>query len=160
MLRIDYPPHPFKIKEENKKHLIFDEVRKLWVILTPEEWVRQNFIQYLVQVKKYPSSVIAIEKEIRLGELKKRCDIVVYKSHQPWMIIECKEQTVSLNDAVIQQVLRYNISLKVKILVVTNGENTYATQLNNNGLIPLDTLPDWNEGSVPPDWSGQALKET
>jgi hypothetical protein len=145
MLRIDYPPHPFKIKEENNKHLIFDEVRKLWLILTPEEWVRQNFIQYLVQIKKYPSSVIAIEKEIKLGELKKRCDIVVYKSHRPWMIVECKEQTVLLNDAVIQQVLRYNISLKVKILVVTNGENTYAVLLDNNNVTPLDILPDWNE---------------
>jgi len=149
MLHIEYPHHPFKIKEENKRHLIFDEIRKLWVTLTPEEWVRQNFIQYLVQVKKYPSSVFAIEKEIKLGELKKRCDIVVYKSHQPWMIIECKEQGILLNDAVVQQILRYNISLKVKILVVTNGEKTYAVKLNENNIIPMDQLPDWNEEMMP-----------
>jgi hypothetical protein len=145
MLHIGYPHHPFRIKEENNVHLIFDEVRKKWIVLTPEEWVRQNFIQYLLQVKKYPSSVIAVEKEIKLGELKKRCDIVVYKEHQPWMIIECKEQTVPLNDAVIQQVLRYNISLKVEILVVTNGENSYAVHINNGNIIPLDILPEWNE---------------
>lgn len=145
MLHIEYPHHPFRIKEENNTHLIFDEIRKKWIVLTPEEWVRQNFIQYLLQVKKYPSSVIAVEKEIKLGELKKRCDIVVYKEHQPWMIIECKEQTIPLNDAVIQQVLRYNISLKVEILVVTNGENSYAVRIDNNNIIPLDILPEWNE---------------
>jgi len=145
MLSIEYPHRPFKIKEENDRHLIFDEVRRLWVILTPEEWVRQNFIQYLVQVKKYPSSVFAVEKEIKLGELKKRCDIVVYKSHQPWMIVECKEQSTLLNDTVVQQVLRYNISLKVKILVITNGEKTYAVRLNDDNITPMNELPDWNE---------------
>jgi len=149
MLHIEYPHHPFRIKEENNVHLIFDEIRKKWIVLTPEEWVRQNFIQYLLQAKKYPSSVIAVEKEIKLGELKKRCDIVVYKEHQPWMIIECKEQTIPLNDSVIQQVLRYNISLKVEILVVTNGENSYAVRIDNNNIIPLDTLPEWNENLAP-----------
>jgi len=149
MLHIEYPHHPFRIKEENNVHLIFDEIRKKWIVLTPEEWVRQNFIQYLLQIKKYPSSVIAVEKEIKLGELKKRCDIVVYKEHQPWMIIECKEQTIPLNDAVIGQVLRYNISLKVEILVVTNGENSYAVRIDNNNIIPLDTLPEWNENLAP-----------
>ena len=149
MLHIEYPHHPFRIKEENNVHLIFDEIRKKWIVLTPEEWVRQNFIQYLLQIKKYPSSVIAVEKEIKLGELKKRCDIVVYKEHQPWMIIECKEQTIPLNDAVIGQVLRYNISLKVEILVVTNGENSYAARIDNNNIIPLDTLPEWNENLAP-----------
>jgi len=143
MLRIEYPNHSFRIKEDNNKHFIFDEVRKKWVILTPEEWVRQNFIQYLIEVKKYPSVVIAIEKEIKLGELKKRCDIVVYKRHQPWMIVECKERTLLLNDAVVQQILRYNISLKVKILVVTNGESSYAVELNNDEIIPLNILPEW-----------------
>jgi hypothetical protein len=146
MLHINYPHHPFKIKEDASKHMIFDEVRKKWVVLTPEEWVRQNFIQYLVKIKNYPSSIIAVEKEIQLGELKKRCDIVVYKSHKPWMIVECKEQSVTLNDGVIQQVLRYNISLAVKILVVTNGETTYAAELNDNGIVPLSLLPDWNNG--------------
>jgi hypothetical protein len=143
MLRIEYPYHPFKIKEEGNKHFIFDEIRKKWIILTPEEWVRQNFIQYLLKTKKYPSAVIAVEKEIKLGELKKRCDIVVYKLHKPWMIVECKEQTVTLNNAVVEQILRYNISLKVKILVVTNGESSYAAELHDSEILPLDTLPEW-----------------
>lgn len=143
MLRVEYPHHSYRIKEENNKHFIFDEIRKKWIVLTPEEWVRQNFIQYLLKVKNYPSSVIAIEKEIKLGELKKRCDIVIYRSHQPWMIVECKEQSVTLNDAVIQQILRYNISLQVKILVVTNGATSYAVELADDNIVQLNELPEW-----------------
>ena len=145
MQQIVYPSFPFKIKEEHNAEIIFDEVRKKWVRLTPEEWVRQNFIQYLLQVKKYPSSIIAIEKEIKLGDLKKRCDIVVYKNDKPWMIVECKEQAVLLNDATIQQVLRYNISLDVTILVITNGDTTHAVELKTTGMQVLDFLPAWNE---------------
>lgn len=126
MLKIVYPHHNFKTKEEAGKRLIFDEVRRIWVILTPEEWVRQNFIQYLVQEKKYPSSIMAVEKMISLGEMKKRCDLVIYKESKPWMIVECKEMNVALTDAVAAQVLRYNISLNVRFLVVTNGSYTYG----------------------------------
>ena len=144
MQPIVYPQFQFKIKEENNTEVIFDEVRKKWVRLSPEEWVRQNFIQYLLQTKKYPASIIAVEKEIKLGDLKKRCDIVVYRNDKPWMIVECKEQGVALNDAVIQQILRYNITLNVSILVITNGESTYAVELNNKEMQVLEVLPDWN----------------
>ncbi|CAN5314414.1 type I restriction enzyme HsdR N-terminal domain-containing protein [soil metagenome] len=143
MLQIVYPAFPFKIKETENKELIFDEIRKKWVRLTPEEWVRQNFLQYLLQVKKYPSSIIAIEKEIKLGDLKKRCDIVVYKTHTPWMIVECKEQKITLNDAALQQALRYNITLDVSILVVTNGNTSFAFETSKNGVSELFELPDW-----------------
>ncbi len=145
MARIVYPSFPFKIKEEKNVELIFDEVRKRWVRLTPEEWVRQNFIQYLLKTKNYPAAVLAVEKEIRLGDLKKRCDVVVYKKDKPWMIIECKEQGVVLSDATIQQVLRYNITLNVSILVITNGENTHAIDVRKNQIQLLDFLPDWDE---------------
>ena len=77
--------------------MIFDEYRKQWLHTYTEEWVRQNFLQYLVQVKRYPASLIAVEKEIYLGDLKKRFDIVVYKESKPWMIVECKEMKVPLN---------------------------------------------------------------
>lgn len=147
MLSIEYPDFPFKIKEEDNRHSIFDEVRKKWVRLTPEEWVRQNFIQYLLQVKKYPASIIAVEKEIKLGDLKKRCDIVVYQNHQPWMIVECKDQSVELNDAVIEQVLRYNIKLDVHFIVITNGIYSYAASITNNKLEAQHQLPSWNPAS-------------
>lgn len=143
MLSIEYPGFPFKMKEEDGRHTIFDEVRKKWVRFTPEEWVRQNFIQYLLQTKKYPASIIAVEKEIKLGDLKKRCDIVVYKDHLPWMIVECKEQDVELTDAVVQQVLRYNIKLDVAYLVITNGSNSFAVQLMNGEAKHLSVLPEW-----------------
>ena len=142
MIKIEYPAYEPKIKKEAEKESIFDEVRKQWVILTPEEWVRQNFLQYLIQVKKYPASLIAVEKEILLGDIKKRFDIVVYnKNHQPWMIIECKEMSVTLNKKVLDQVLRYNISLQVPYLVITNGSYCYGFK-NNHGLSEINNLPE------------------
>jgi hypothetical protein len=80
MINIQFPSHLFKIKSENGKEIIFDECRKQWVLLTPEEWVRQNFLQYLIQERLYPASLIAVEREIVLGDLKKRFDIVVFKN--------------------------------------------------------------------------------
>src|ERR1051326_5833135 len=132
MIDIHFPAPGFKIKEEKGRKLIFDEIRKQWFLLTPEEWVRQNFLQYLVKVKSYPASLIAIEREISLGDMKKRCDIVVYKEARPWMIVECKEMEVQLTEAVIKQILNYNITLQVKFLVVTNGKKTYALSIEEN----------------------------
>lgn len=143
MIKIEYPPYQPKIKEEHAKEFIFDEFRKRWVLLTQEEWVRQNFLQYLTRVKRYPASLIAIEKEIKLGELKKRFDIVVYdKSTKPWMIVECKEMNVALDKSVLDQVLRYNISLNVPYLVITNGSYCMVLQLNDNQILELDSFPD------------------
>ena len=127
MIRIEYPAFPFRMKEEDGKEFIFDENRRQWLRLTPEEWVRQNFLQYLLQVKQYPASLTAIEKEIRLGELKKRFDILVFDAHhQPWLMVECKGMEVALNDIVLQQVLRYNIAVPVPYLVITNGSGCFA----------------------------------
>jgi hypothetical protein len=143
MIKINYPKYQPKIKKESNKELIFDEVRKRWVILTPEEWVRQNFLQYLIHVKKYPASLIAIEKEIKLGDLKKRFDIVVYdKASTPWMIIECKEMAVELDKKVLDQILRYNITLQVPYLIITNGSHCMAFECKNNQLKELTELPD------------------
>jgi hypothetical protein len=145
MIKINYPKYQPKIKNENNKELIFDEVRKRWVILTPEEWVRQNFLQYLTQVKNYPAALIAVEKEINLGDLKKRFDIVVYdKASTPRMIIECKEMTVDLDKKVLDQILRYNITLQVPYLVITNGSYCMAFECINNKLEELTELPDFN----------------
>ena len=141
MIKIEYPQHPFKIKKEDGKELIFDECRKQWFLLTPEEWVRQNFLQYLLQVKQYPSSLIAVEREIALGELRKRFDIVVFKDAKPWMIVECKEMNAPLNEAVVKQVLNYNISLQVAYLVITNGTSTFALELKGEQFQWMNELP-------------------
>ena len=140
---INYPEPGFRIKKEGTGDYIFDPLRKKWLLLTPEEWVRQNFVQYLLQVKKYPASLVAVEKVIKLGELKKRFDILVYdQRHRPWMMIECKAAEVSVNDKVLQQALRYNISTPVRYIVITNGAFTYGWQRKPEGLSVLDEMPD------------------
>lgn len=145
MIKIKYPAYQPKIKKEDTREFIFDEVRKRWVVLTPEEWVRQNFLQYIIAVKKYPAALIAVEKEIKLGDQKKRFDIVVYdKNSRPWMIIECKEMNVELSKQVLDQVLRYNIAMQVPYLVITNGSYCMAFQCSDNKLIELDELPGIN----------------
>jgi hypothetical protein len=142
MVKVEFPKPHFKIKEEAGKEFIFDELRRQWVRLTPEEWVRQNVIQYLIQIKKYPAALIGIEKEIKLGELKKRFDILIYDtSHKPWMMIECKAMEVKLDDEVLQQVLRYNQSIPVKFLTITNGSYTVCYQKNEKELESIPDLP-------------------
>ena len=142
MVKINFPAPGFRIKEEDGKEWIFDEFRKQWVRLTPEEWVRQNMLQYLVQVKKYPASLIAIEKEIALGELRKRFDILIYKASKPWMIIECKEMNVPLDESVLKQVLNYNITVQADFVVITNGTDNYLFYLQKGVAEQLSELPD------------------
>ena len=142
MINISYPEPAFRIKKENGKEFIFDPLRKKWLVLTPEEWVRQNFLQYLLQVKKFPTALIAVEKEILLGELKKRFDILVYnKEYQPWMMVECKAMEIKLDEMVLEQVLRYNISVPVEFMVITNGNLVYAWQKKDDELILINELP-------------------
>ncbi len=144
MIQIDYPGQDFRTRKEAESDFIFDELRKRWVKLTPEEWVRQNFLRYLIQVKNYPQSLIAVEREIALGELKKRFDILVFDhGHKPWMMIECKAMSVALSEDVLAQVLRYSISVPAPYLVITNGAYTTGWQKVERALKLLDELPDW-----------------
>lgn len=144
MIKIEYPKSEFRIKKENGRELIFDPFRKRWVMLSPEEWVRQNILQYLTELKKYPPTLIAIEKEISLGELKKRCDMVVYdKNTLPWMIIECKEMNVQLNSKTLDQILRYHITLPAKYLVITNGSYCFGFEKKNGQVYEINELPEY-----------------
>ena len=142
MIKIDYPPYQPRIKKEDDKEFIFDEVRKKWMVLTPEEWVRQNFLQYLIQVKKYPASLIAVEKEIAVADTRNRFDIVVYnKDHQPYMIVECKEMGVVLDKKTLDQVLRYNMNLKVSYLIITNGSYCFAFSTTGGVMNLAEEIP-------------------
>ncbi len=142
MVKIAYPEPVFKIKEEAGKEFILDTIRKKWIVLTPEEWVRQNFINYLIVVLQYPATLISVEKEISLGDLRKRFDILVYDNeHRPWMMVECKAMDIPLDEVVLQQLLRYNISTPVPYMVITNGVSCYAWKKENNTIISLDELP-------------------
>jgi hypothetical protein len=144
MLVINYPEPNFRIKKENSRDFLFDPLRKKWLLLTPEEWVRQNFVHYLIHVLNYPSSLIALEKEIALGELKKRFDILVYnKDHQPWMIVECKGAEIKLNDETLQQALRYNISVPAEFIIITNGHYSFGWQKKEGQLHTISQLPVW-----------------
>ena len=141
MIKVNYPLFQYKIKGEENKELIFDEVRKRWVRLTPEEWVRQNMIQYLLQDLKYPASLLSIEKELKLGELRKRCDVIVYKDATPWMIIECKEPNVPLSEKTMQQILRYHLALPVPFLCLTNGNQVFLFEKVNHNFTEIGAFP-------------------
>lgn len=144
MINLLFPEPSFRIKKEAGKEYVFDHLRKKWLLLTPEEWVRQNFVQYLIQVMKYPASLIAMEKEIWLGELKKRFDILVYNiDHHPWIIVECKAETITLNNETLQQALRYNISVPADFLLITNGHSTFGWEKKNGQLSAMSKLPEW-----------------
>ena len=141
MISLNYPSYPFKLKKEQGKDYLFDPFRKSWVILTPEEWVRQNILQYLVQVCKYPAALIAVEKQIQLGELRKRFDILVYKNDKPWMIIECKEANVPISDKTIAQLYQYQQVLEAEYLFASNGHETVGAQIKTGKLQALQNFP-------------------
>jgi hypothetical protein len=144
MIKIDYPDYAHQIRQEGKGPVILDPVRKKWVALTPEEWVRQNFIQYLLQVMQYPASLLSVEKEIQVGELRKRYDIVVYDTtSRPWLLIECKQTEEPLGAPVLDQALRYHIQVPVRYIVITNGHYTYAWEKQEGSLTSLTALPSW-----------------
>lgn len=148
MIEVLYPEPKFRMKNENGKRFIFDQIRKTWLLFTEEEWVRQNFVSYLVNRLDYPSTLIALEKELMLNGLKKRFDILVYdREHQPWMLVECKEPGVRLSEDVLQQVLRYNITLPVPFIIITNGHSTLGWKKEGTGLVLLNEMPVWPEKS-------------
>jgi hypothetical protein len=144
MASLQYPSFPFRWRENGGRRQIFDETRKRWVAFTPEEWVRQNFLQYLLQEMNYPATLIAIEKELKLGELIKRFDILVYdNNHKPWLMVECKSMEIPLTEEVLHQVLRYNITIPVPYLVITNGTMSYFFEKRSGKLEMLEQLPSW-----------------
>jgi hypothetical protein len=145
MIFINYPPHQYKIREpEWKKEEIWDDVRRQWVSLTPEEWVRQNFIQFLIKMKKYPAPYIAVEKKLQMGEVRKRFDILVYNTAvKPWLMVECKQTDVKLDKRVLKQILSYNMALPVPYLIITNGHYCYGYHRTGTGLTELDVMPEY-----------------
>jgi len=131
MIQLNLPRYTFRIHQGEKGNQIFDSIRKKFVVLTPEEWVRQNFIQYLIEEKKYPASLIAVETGLKYNKLKKRSDITVYdRKGNVWMIIECKKPDVKISQDTFDQVATYNMSqkTKTKFLAVTNGLKHYCCE--------------------------------
>ena len=144
MIKIEFPKEKPRIRKNNDVNEIFDMIRKKWLVLTPEEWVRQNIILFLLLQKKYPSSLISVEKEVKLADLKKRYDIVVFDRQMlPWMIIECKEMNVQLSEKTLDQVLRYHISIPSKYLIITNGSHCFGFEKNEGRFTETNLFPDF-----------------
>lgn len=147
MFQLNLPFYNITLKEENGNHFIFDDIRKKYLRLTPEEWVRQNFVKYLIDEKKYPASLIVIEKGLKLNELTKRADVLIYKDSNPILLVECKAPTVKISQDTFDQISRYNLTFKVPYLMVTNGMSHYCCQIDfeNNSYHFLEEIPYFEE---------------
>lgn len=131
MTDLDLPKYDFKLKWVDASQYIFDEIRKKYIKLTPEEWVRQNLIQYLFQSKGYPLSLMAVEYSLTYNGMKKRADIICFdKKGSPLVIVECKAASVKISQVVFEQIARYNFDLKVPYLMVSNGLEHYCCRMN------------------------------
>lgn len=145
MTTVVFGTYNFRTEERETGTVIFDEVRRKFVALTSEEWVRQHILHYLLYDKKYPRSLIAVERGIELNGLQKRFDVVVFANDGlPKMIIECKAPEEPLNDKVFEQIARYNLSLRVNYLWVTNGATNYCCSLKS-GIQLLEEVPAFEE---------------
>lgn len=131
MKRLNFPEYKFRFKSNENKPLIFDVVRKKFVVLEPEEWVRQHVVQFLISEKKYPHSHINVEKQLKLNNTTKRYDIVVFnKDGSIHLIVECKAPNIPLNQAVFDQIARYNFTLNASYLMVTNGMEHFFCRMD------------------------------
>ena len=142
---LNLPEYSFKFKQLNNRNCIFDTIRKKYVVLNPEEWVRQNFIQFLISEKNYPASLIAIEVGLKYNQLQKRADILIYHNGLPDILVECKAPEIKISQNTLDQIARYNMSLKVNHLIVTNGMEHFCCKMNyvDNSYQFLKSIPDF-----------------
>ena len=148
MLALNLPQYAYKITEKAGKQYIFDVLRKKYVSLTPEEWVRQHFIHYLLEYKGYPQGLLANEIQIKLNGTQKRCDTVLYdRNLNARMIIEYKAPHIEITQAVFDQITRYNMKLRVEYLVVSNGINHYCCRIDyaTNRYTFLAEIPQYKD---------------
>jgi hypothetical protein len=146
MQKLNLPNYKFRLKSSENKTLIFDNLRKKYMVLTPEEWVRQHFVQFLIEEKKYPASLIALEKQLTLNNRKKRTDILVFnKKGNHDIIVECKAPKIKITQATFDQIARYNLKLKANFLVVTNGLDHFYCKMDfeNEAYIFLKDIPNY-----------------
>ena len=131
MQKLNFQLYNFRFKNNENKVSIFDEIRKKFIILTPEEWVRQHVVQFLLEEKKYPKSLINVEKVLKINGLRKRYDVVVFNSDGSiFILIECKAPEIKITQATFDQIARYNMTMNAQFLMVTNGLNHYFCQMD------------------------------
>lgn len=146
---LNLPPYPFKISDHNGTLTLFDEIRKKTIIITPEEWVRQHFVQYLIKQKNYPRSLIKLEGGLKLNTLQKRTDIVVFNpSGQRILMVECKAPSVTIDQKTFDQIARYNMVHKVSLLAVSNGLQHYYCTIDHEKCTYqfIEELPGYVKG--------------
>ena len=147
MQLLNFPAFDFRIKSSENKTLIFDILRKKFVVLSPEEWVRQHVVHWLIFQKKYPRSLINVEKQLEVNRLKKRYDIVVFNSDgSVKILVECKSYTIPISQQVFDQIARYNLPIQASYLMVTNGLEHYYCQMNAEAekYTFLQQIPDFS----------------
>jgi len=147
MLELNLPPFDVKLKKEKDSVCIWDRLRRKFIIITPEEWVRQHFVNYLITNKNYPESLMANEKQVILNNQRKRCDTIVYNQQlDPLVIIEYKSPDIKITQAVFDQIVRYNMVLKVNYLIVSNGMQHFCCKMNysDQSFVYLPEIPDYN----------------
>ncbi len=146
MKPLKLPSYSYRIRETSKGSLIYDPFRRKYVALTPEEWVRQHFLNYLSEVLGYPKGLIQVEAGFRLNSMLRRADILVHdRAGQPVLIVECKAPEVKINQAVFDQIINYNFSYGVQYLVVTNGITHFSGKIDKelHTFVLMDHIPDY-----------------
>jgi len=148
MIKLNLPDFDLKIKSKENKYFIWDIIRKKYVVLTPEEWVRQNFLHFLIDHKKYPKSLISVEKQLKINNLNKRTDILIFdKKAQPDIIVECKAPSVKISQQTFDQIARYNLKLNASYLIITNGLQHFFARMNSKEekYEFLKSIPDYSK---------------
>ncbi len=146
MQKLNFPAYSFRFKNSENKVSVFDDIRKKFVVLTPEEWVRQHTVQFLLQQKKYPKSYINVEKRVTVNDINKRYDAVVFEPDGTiFLLVECKAPEIKITQDTFDQIARYNLKLTAKYLMVTNGLNHYFCQMDfeKQEYVFLKDLPDF-----------------
>ncbi len=146
MISLDFSNIQLRLKKIAEKTHVFDPLRRKWLVLTPEEHVRQYVIHFMIQGMDYPASLMAAEKKILVGKKTKRFDLAVYnRDHQPWMLVECKEPEVLISEATLYQLLNYHRTIPCRYWMLTNGHQTFCADASDTSNIKwLDALPVYN----------------
>ena len=144
--KLNLPSFEIQLKKNRNGYSIRDIIRNKYVVLTPEEWVRQHFINYLITQKKYPKGLISVEINTGNLEVKNRADIIIYDKYgKEWMLIECKASEINLSQDALYQALRYYINITTKYIVLTNGITHFCLKMDENQYYFLDELPDFQD---------------
>lgn len=143
LVNLNFPDYPIRLRKSDEEIQIFDFVRKKWLVCTPEEWVRQHFIYWLIEEKKTPAALISIESGLKINQLQRRSDVLVYRHQKPFLLAECKAPQVKITQKVFDQVFRYNLKIKADYILVTNGLTHFFACAKNESIRiqPIEELP-------------------